>query len=147
MVPRRGLEPPRLSALRPEPSASTNSATWAQAAAGEPRRGRVNLRRQRFDVNLDEPMSRKPRWQQEDPRYAKPIPSREHLLAKLAEARRPLGFDALAGMLGISDPAERDALAKRLAAMSRDGELLVNRASEYCLVERLPVVVGTASGH
>ena len=99
-------------------------------------------------------MSRKPRWQQEDPRfreesarYAKPIPSREHLLAKLAEARRPLGFDALAGMLGISDPAERDALAKRLAAMSRDGELLVNRASEYCLVERLPVVVGTASGH
>jgi len=99
-------------------------------------------------------MSRKPRWQQEDPRfreesarYAKPIPSREHLLAKLAEARRPLGFDALAGMLGISDPAERDALAKRLAAMSRDGELLVNRAGEYCLVERLPVVVGTASGH
>ena len=34
VVPRRGLEPPRLSALRPEPSASTNSATWAQVAAG-----------------------------------------------------------------------------------------------------------------
>jgi ribonuclease R len=99
-------------------------------------------------------MSRKPRWQQEDPRfreesarYAKPIPSREHLLAKLAEAQRPLGFDALAGMLGISEAAELDALAKRLSAMSRDGELLVNRAHEYCLVERLPVVVGTASGH
>jgi hypothetical protein len=29
MVPRRGLEPPRLSALVPETSASTNSATWA----------------------------------------------------------------------------------------------------------------------
>jgi ribonuclease R len=99
-------------------------------------------------------VSRKPRWQQEDPRfreesarYAKPIPSREHLLAKLAEAQRPLGFDALAAMLGLSDAAERDALAKRLAAMSHDGELLVNRAREYCLVERLPFVVGTASGH
>ena len=31
MVPRRGLEPPRLSALVPETSASTNSATWALA--------------------------------------------------------------------------------------------------------------------
>ena len=99
-------------------------------------------------------MSRKPRWQQEDPRfreesarYTKPIPSREHLLAKLAEVRKPLAFDALATLLGLVDPADMDALAKRLAAMSRDGELLVNRAREYCLVDRLPVVVGTASGH
>ena len=29
LVPRRGLEPPRLAALVPETSASTNSATWA----------------------------------------------------------------------------------------------------------------------
>ena len=31
MVPRRGLEPPRLAAHGPEPCASTNSATWAGA--------------------------------------------------------------------------------------------------------------------
>jgi ribonuclease R len=99
-------------------------------------------------------MSRKPRWQQEDPRfreesarYAKPIPSRELLLAKLAEAGQPLGFEALAGRLGVDEPGDRQALAKRLGAMARDGELLVNRASEYCLVERLPIVVGTVSGH
>src|SRR6516225_12345456 len=33
LVPRRGLEPPRLAALVPETSASTNSATWAFATA------------------------------------------------------------------------------------------------------------------
>jgi ribonuclease R len=99
-------------------------------------------------------MTRRPRWQQEDPRfreesarYEKPIPSRELLLAKLGEAKKPLGFEALAALLGIRDPAERQALVKRLGAMARDGELLVNRANEYCLVERLPVVVGTVSGH
>src|SRR5580698_2069570 len=32
MVPRRGLEPPRLAALVPETSASTNSAIWRGAA-------------------------------------------------------------------------------------------------------------------
>ncbi|HWN07130.1 MAG TPA: ribonuclease R [Steroidobacteraceae bacterium] len=99
-------------------------------------------------------MTRRPRWQQEDPRfgeeskrYEKPIPSRELLLAKLAEASRPLGFDPLAALLGIRDPEERQALSKRLGAMARDGELLVNRANEYCLVDRLPVIVGTVSGH
>jgi ribonuclease R len=31
--------------------------------------------------------------------------------------------------------------------MARDGQLLVNRANEYCLLDRLPVLVGTVTGH
>ena len=45
------------------------------------------------------------------------------------------------------NPAARQALLKRLGAMAREGELLVNRAHEYCLVDRLSLVVGTVSGH
>ncbi len=99
-------------------------------------------------------MSRKPRWQDQDPRfrdesarYAEPVPSREHLLKQLAQAGQPLAFDALAGRLGIGEEAQRNALQKRLGAMVRDGQLLLNRADEYCLIDRLPVVVGSVSGH
>lgn len=46
MVPRRGLEPPRLAAHGPEPCASTNSATWAGGVGGSIKRaaGGVNGR-------------------------------------------------------------------------------------------------------
>jgi ribonuclease R len=99
-------------------------------------------------------MNPKPRWQREDPRfreesarYSRPVPSRQHLLAKLGEAGRPLAFESLASALGLEDEPDRQALAKRLGAMVRDGQLLLNRANEYCLVDRLSLVVGTVTGH
>src|SRR5688572_32450424 len=99
-------------------------------------------------------MSRKRRWQDQDPRfreesarYAEPVPSRELLLETLTEARMPLAADTIAERLGVDAPALRQTLAKRLAAMARDGQLLLNRAGEYCLIDRLPVVVGRVQGH
>ena len=99
-------------------------------------------------------MSRKPGWQDQDPRfreeserYRKPVPSRELLLKTLAGAQQPLRLDALAERLDISDRTLRQTLAKRLTAMVRDGQLLLNRADEYCLIDRLQLVVGTVSGH
>ena len=70
-------------------------------------------------------------WRGEDPnleleksRYADPIASRELLLKHLAEAPEPLTAARLAKRLGLHTNAQREALAKRLAAMVRDGQAI-----------------------
>ena len=72
-----------------------------------------------------------PDWRDEDPnlefekiRYADPIASRELLLKHLSEASEPLTAARLAKRLGIDTDRQRDALAKRLAAMVRDGQAI-----------------------
>ena len=70
-------------------------------------------------------------WRGEDPnleleksRYADPIASRELLLKHLREAPEPLSAARLAKRLGLNTDAQRAALAKRLAAMVRDGQAI-----------------------
>src|ERR1700733_2112993 len=70
-------------------------------------------------------------WRGEDPnleleksRYADPIASRELLLKHLGDAPEPLTAARLAKRLGLNTDAQRDALAKRLAAMVRDGQAI-----------------------
>src|SRR5580704_5035306 len=70
-------------------------------------------------------------WRGEDPnleleksRYADPIASRELLLKHLREAPEPLSAARLAKRLGLNTEAHRQALAKRLAAMVRDGQAI-----------------------
>jgi ribonuclease R len=70
-------------------------------------------------------------WRGEDPnlefeklRYADPIASRELLLKHLSEASEPLTAVRLAKRLGLDTDRQRDALAKRLAAMVRDGQAI-----------------------
>ena len=70
-------------------------------------------------------------WRGEDPnlelekaRYSDPIASRELLLKHLAEAPEPLSAARLAKRLGLNTAAQREALAKRLAAMVRDGQAI-----------------------
>jgi ribonuclease R len=70
-------------------------------------------------------------WRGEDPnleleklRYAEPIASRELLLKHLADASEPLTAARLAKRLGLDTDRQRDALAKRLAAMVRDGQAI-----------------------
>jgi ribonuclease R len=81
--------------------------------------------------NSDKPVDKPGDWRAEDPnlelekqRYDNPIASRELLLKHLSEAPEPLSPERLAKRLGMRTDEQRDALAKRLAAMVRDGQAI-----------------------
>lgn len=75
-------------------------------------------------------------------RYAQPIASREAIIAFLAERTELMTAERLAQELGLTEPDRFDALAKRLAAMVRDGQLLVNRRGGYGVARKLDLIPG-----
>ena len=80
-------------------------------------------------------------------RYEHQIPSRDEILAAMEQAGQPLLLEALAPRFGIKTEQHRRALEARLRAMVRDGQLLRNRANEFCLTRHLDVVTGTVISH
>jgi ribonuclease R len=68
------------------------------------------------------------------------------VLAALRAAGRPLPFDELAVQLGASSKVRRT-LTELLDQLMRAGSLIRNRRDEYCLRDRLGLLVGTVSGH
>ena len=79
--------------------------------------------------------------------YEHSIPSRNDILALMERAGRPLTLKGLASQLSIRSDSHRRALENRLKAMVRDGQLIRNRAAEYCLTGHLDLVTGTVSAH
>jgi len=79
--------------------------------------------------------------------YEHKIPSREQILAAMEQAGKPLKLETLAPQFGIRTEQHRRALEARMRAMVRDGQLLRNRADEYCLTGHLDVVTGTVLAH
>ena len=87
-----------------------------------------------------------PHREREASRYEHPIPSREFILRRLAEAGVPLTDEELAQRLAIK-PKERDAFAKRLGAMEREGQILRNRKGAILVAAKLDLVAGRVEGH
>lgn len=90
----------------------------------------------RADGNVD------PHAAREAQRYDKPIASREAILARLKAAPGPLTVEELARSLGLDAPDRLDALGKRLGAMVRDGQLLMNRRGGFAPAEQLDLIAG-----
>jgi ribonuclease R len=81
------------------------------------------------------------------PRNAKPEQLLERISAALRDAGLPLTFDALAERMQSTGTAARQDLNKTLEKMLQAGEIVQNRRAEYCLRERLPLIVGVVSAH
>ncbi len=83
-----------------------------------------------------------PHAAREAARYARPIASREAILALLAAQSELLKIDRIAAALGLVEAQDLDALARRLAAMLRDGQLVQNRRGGYGVASKLDLTPG-----
>jgi len=88
-----------------------------------------------------------PHAAREAARYENPIPSREVILDLLHSADSPLDQDGIAQRLSLAEPEQLDALRKRLRAMERDGQLMVNRRGDYGLVDKMNLLHCRVQGH
>lgn len=87
-----------------------------------------------------------PHAAREASRYETPLPSRELVLATLAEQGIPLSEDQLYVLLDISGD-EREVFNKRLNAMEREGQIIKNRKGAICIAEKLDLISGVVQGH
>jgi ribonuclease R len=88
-----------------------------------------------------------PHRRREAARYERPIASRELILDVLAKAGQPLAADAIADHLALRADWALEALSRRLAAMLRDGQLLLDRRGRYGPVQQMDLLRGRVSAH
>jgi ribonuclease R len=87
-----------------------------------------------------------PFLEREKLKYSNPLPSREFIMQILAEQGVPLFPDELAQMLSILGD-EQAFFERRLRAMGRDGEILINRKGAVCVAQKLDLIRCKVSGH
>ncbi len=83
-----------------------------------------------------------PHAEREAGKYAQPIISREALMEFLGDAPGPLTAEEISQALKLTAPDRFEALSRRLSAMLRDGQLLMNRRGGYAVAEQLDLIAG-----
>ncbi|HSE00879.1 MAG TPA: ribonuclease R [Burkholderiales bacterium] len=106
----------------------------------------MKQRKNRSPQRSSKRSARDPQYEREAARYEHPVPSREFILDTLTTRGVPVSEQELEGLLHIA-PAEREAFARRIAAMERDGEIMRNRRNAICVVAKLDLVRGRVQGH
>ncbi|RXZ45151.1 ribonuclease R [Crenobacter cavernae] len=89
---------------------------------------------------------RDPFLEREKTKYDNPLPSREYILSLLAEQGVPSDAAELAALLDIQ-PQETSFFERRLGAMARDGEILINRRGAICVAAKAELIKCRVSGH
>ena len=87
-----------------------------------------------------------PYLQRETQRYEHPLPSREWITEMLEDRGVPLKTASLAILLDIAEH-EMPFFERRLTAMARDGQILINRRGMVCAAEKLALVKCRVEAH
>ncbi|HJV06606.1 MAG TPA: VacB/RNase II family 3'-5' exoribonuclease, partial [Chromobacteriaceae bacterium] len=87
-----------------------------------------------------------PYLEREKVKYSNPLPSREFVLQILEEQGVPLFPHELASMLSI-DMDELQFFERRLRAMEREGQVIINRKGAVCAAQKLDLLKCKVSGH
>jgi ribonuclease R len=88
-----------------------------------------------------------PHRQREAQKYQQPIPSREYILECFAARGAPASFAQIAEELQLSGEQDLTALRRRLRAMERDAQIIVNRHGDYGLTRKMDLIAGRVVGH
>ena len=88
-----------------------------------------------------------PHHAREARKYDNPIPSREFIMELLEREGIPMDFQQLFEALELDGDDQREALTRRLRAMERDGQMVLNRKGGYCLVDAKDLIAGRVVGH
>lgn len=88
-----------------------------------------------------------PYLQREKQRYQNPIPSREFILQVFQTEAKPMKLNAVIKALQLKKDSEIEGLSRRLQAMVRDGQLLVDRRGRYALTAEMDLLRGRVEAH
>lgn len=88
-----------------------------------------------------------PYAKREASKYDSPIASRELILEILEKGEGPMSLGDLHEALQVDSEKVVDAMARRLGAMERDGQLIRNRQNHYLPISKVDLVRGRVMGH
>lgn len=88
-----------------------------------------------------------PNRDKEAEKYENPVPSRDYLLELLNNRGKPLTHRQICAELDLFDDDAVEGVRRRLRAMERDGQLLVNRRGAYGVADKMDLIRGTIIGH
>ncbi len=78
-------------------------------------------------------------------RYKISLPERVDILKYLTECNRPRTLRKITDALGVKGSEGRQALLRRIKAMQRDGQIVLNRRGGYGLINKMDLHQGGVS--
>ena len=103
----------------------------------------VDMKKNTNTLNL---RAKDPFLEREKQRYENPLPSREWIISVLEETGVPVKIPNLAEKLSITE-AEYEFFERRIKAMARDGQVLINRREAVCVADKLELVKCRIEAH